>query len=74
MICCRRASQTGKRRGSAGDVRERVRKKLVDMSELVTGAAIARLIAEHEQGRQDHRKKLYTLLAYQLWARRYRPA
>jgi asparagine synthase (glutamine-hydrolysing) len=36
--------------------------------------AIARLIAEHEQGRQDHRKKLYTLLAYQLWARRHRPA
>jgi len=35
--------------------------------------AIGRLVAEHEQGRQDHRKKLYTLLAYQLWARRYRP-
>ena len=25
-------------------------------------------------GRRDHRKKLYTLLAFQLWASRYRPA
>jgi asparagine synthase (glutamine-hydrolysing) len=36
--------------------------------------AISRIIEEHGQGRRDHRKKLYTLLAYQLWARRYRPS
>jgi asparagine synthase (glutamine-hydrolysing) len=36
--------------------------------------AVERLMSEHEQGTRDHRKKLYTLLAYQLWASRYRPA
>jgi asparagine synthase (glutamine-hydrolysing) len=36
--------------------------------------AIGRLFAEHAEGRRDHRKKLYTLLAFQLWASRYRPA
>jgi asparagine synthase (glutamine-hydrolysing) len=36
--------------------------------------AVSRLMREHEAGRRDHRKKLYTLLAYQLWASRYRPA
>ena len=35
---------------------------------------VERLMSEHEQGSRDHRKKLYTLLAYQLWASRYRPA
>ena len=35
---------------------------------------VERLLAEHEGGRRDHRKKLYTLLAFQLWAQRYRPA
>jgi asparagine synthase (glutamine-hydrolysing) len=34
---------------------------------------IERLLAEHEAGRHDHRKKLYTLLAFQLWAQRYHP-
>jgi asparagine synthase (glutamine-hydrolysing) len=34
---------------------------------------VERLIAEHRQGVHDHRKKLYTLLAWQLWARRHRP-
>jgi asparagine synthase (glutamine-hydrolysing) len=34
--------------------------------------AVARLLDEHESGRRDHRKKLYTLLAFQLWAWRYR--
>jgi asparagine synthase (glutamine-hydrolysing) len=34
---------------------------------------VQRLLAEHESQRRDHRKKLYTLLAFQLWARRYRP-
>jgi asparagine synthase (glutamine-hydrolysing) len=35
--------------------------------------AVERLMVEHAEGRRDHRKKLYTLLAYQLWASRYRP-
>jgi len=35
---------------------------------------VERLIVEHEAGRRDHRKKLYTLLAFQLWALRYRRA
>jgi asparagine synthase (glutamine-hydrolysing) len=36
--------------------------------------AVERLLAEHATGRRDHRKKLYTLLAFQLWASRYHPA
>ena len=36
--------------------------------------AVGRLLAEHAEGRHDHRKKLYTLLAFQLWASRYHPA
>jgi asparagine synthase (glutamine-hydrolysing) len=36
--------------------------------------AVERLLAEHEGRRRDHRKKLYTLLAFQLWASRYRPS
>ena len=36
--------------------------------------AVERLLAEHAAERRDHRKKLYTLLAFQLWASRYRPA
>jgi len=35
--------------------------------------AVERLLSEHESGRRDHRKKLYTLLAFQLWTTRYRP-
>jgi asparagine synthase (glutamine-hydrolysing) len=34
---------------------------------------VERLLREHGEGRRDHRKKLYTLLAWQLWAARYRP-
>jgi asparagine synthase (glutamine-hydrolysing) len=34
---------------------------------------VERLFSEHESGRRDHRKKLYTLLAFQLWALRYHP-
>jgi asparagine synthase (glutamine-hydrolysing) len=33
--------------------------------------AVERLLSEHESRRRDHRKKLYTLLAFQLWASRY---
>jgi asparagine synthase (glutamine-hydrolysing) len=35
---------------------------------------VEQLLSEHESGQRDHRKKLYTLLAFQLWASRYRPA
>jgi asparagine synthase (glutamine-hydrolysing) len=35
--------------------------------------AVARLLAEHRAGRRDHRKKLYTLLAWELWAQRHQP-
>jgi asparagine synthase (glutamine-hydrolysing) len=34
---------------------------------------VERLFSEHESLRRDHRKKLYTLLAFQLWASRYHP-
>ena len=34
---------------------------------------VERLLREHREGRRDHRKKLYTLLTWQLWAARYRP-
>jgi asparagine synthase (glutamine-hydrolysing) len=33
-------------------------------------AAVGRLVAEHRAGTHDHRKPLYTLLAFQLWAGR----
>jgi asparagine synthase (glutamine-hydrolysing) len=32
-------------------------------------AAVARLLAEHERGRADHRKPLWTLLVFELWRR-----
>jgi asparagine synthase (glutamine-hydrolysing) len=35
---------------------------------------VERLLQEHQEGRRDHRKKLYTLLAWRLWAARYRPS
>jgi hypothetical protein len=34
---------------------------------------VERLLSEYESQRRDHRKKLYTLLAFQLWASRYCP-
>jgi asparagine synthase (glutamine-hydrolysing) len=37
-------------------------------------AAVQRLLDEHAAGRHDHRKKLYTLMAFQLWAARYAPS
>jgi asparagine synthase (glutamine-hydrolysing) len=33
--------------------------------------AVQRLLDEHRAGRHDHRKKLYTLLVFLLWSRRY---
>jgi asparagine synthase (glutamine-hydrolysing) len=35
---------------------------------------VERLVREHQNGARDHRKKLYTLLVFQLWAARYRPS
>ncbi len=34
---------------------------------------VARLLAEHQAGRADHRKPLWTLLAFQMWFDRYGP-
>ena len=33
--------------------------------------AVQRLLDDHQAGRQDHGKKLYTLLVFLLWSRRY---
>ena len=33
--------------------------------------AVQRLLDEHQAGRHDHRKKLYTLLVFLLWSRRH---
>ncbi len=38
---------------------------------VLNGAEAARLLAEHRAGRADHRKKLWTLLAWQLWYERW---
>jgi asparagine synthase (glutamine-hydrolysing) len=35
---------------------------------------VDRLVTEHMRGEADHRKKLYTLLVFMLWARRHRVA
>jgi asparagine synthase (glutamine-hydrolysing) len=32
---------------------------------------VQRMLDEHDTGRHDHRKKLYTLLVFLLWSRRY---
>jgi asparagine synthase (glutamine-hydrolysing) len=34
---------------------------------------VASLLREHQEGRADHRKPLWTLLVFQRWAHRYRP-
>jgi asparagine synthase (glutamine-hydrolysing) len=34
---------------------------------LFHAAEVARRIAEHQSGRRDHRKPLWTLLMFQLW-------
>ena len=36
--------------------------------------AVRRLLSEHRAGRADHRKPLWTLLVFQLWADRWLPA
>jgi asparagine synthase (glutamine-hydrolysing) len=80
------ASSTARRRDSGVPMgrwlREDLRGLLLDVFRpealraegLFRPEAIARIVDEHQRGRRDHRKKLYTLLAYQLWARRYRPS
>jgi asparagine synthase (glutamine-hydrolysing) len=40
---------------------------------LMRPEVVARLLAEHRAGRRDHRKPLYTLLAFELWASRVLP-
>src|SRR3989344_8011134 len=34
-------------------------------------ARVAHLLAEHEEGKKDHRKKIWTLLVFQLWYRQW---
>jgi asparagine synthase (glutamine-hydrolysing) len=41
---------------------------------LFRAEAVGDLLSEHMLARADHRKKLYTLLVFVLWARRYRVA
>jgi asparagine synthase (glutamine-hydrolysing) len=40
---------------------------------LLAPAAVARVMAEHTSGRHDHRKLLYTLLAFERWREAYLP-
>jgi asparagine synthase (glutamine-hydrolysing) len=54
-------------------LREACAPDLIRRAGLFRPEVVARLLAEHDAGRRDHRKKLYTLLAFQLWAERYRP-
>ncbi len=60
-----------------GELRPLLRKacapNVVRRAGLLRPEAVERLLAEHDAGRRDDRKKLYTLLAFQLWAERYRP-
>jgi asparagine synthase (glutamine-hydrolysing) len=41
---------------------------------LLRAEAVTRLVEEHQRGVHDHRKKLYTLLVFLLWARHHRVA
>jgi asparagine synthase (glutamine-hydrolysing) len=43
----------------------------LDRGGLFRSATMKRLLDEHHAGRRDHRKKLYTLLVFLLWSRRY---
>ena len=40
---------------------------------LLDSAAVGRMIAEHQGGRHDHRKALWSLLAFELWREAYLP-
>jgi asparagine synthase (glutamine-hydrolysing) len=40
---------------------------------LLNVAEVTRLLKEHDEGRADHRKPLWTLLALELWMERYGP-
>jgi asparagine synthase (glutamine-hydrolysing) len=41
-------------------------------SGMLNGETIRRLLDEHRQGVRDHRRKLYALLVFLLWSRRYK--
>src|SRR6185503_2541902 len=61
-------------RGELGSLlREACAPEVVRRGGLFRPEVVQRLLREHREGRQDHRKKLYTILAWQLWAARYRP-
>ena len=61
-------------RGELGSLfQEACAPEVVRRGGLFRPEVVQRLLREHREGRQDHRKKLYTMLAWQLWAARYRP-
>ncbi len=55
-------------------LREACGSEVIRRGGLFKPETVERLLEEHDAGRRDHRKKLYTLMAFQLWARRYRAA
>jgi asparagine synthase (glutamine-hydrolysing) len=61
-------------RGELGSLlQEACSPEVVRRGGLFRPEVVQRLLREHRERRQDHRKKLYTMLAWQLWAARYRP-
>lgn len=50
---------------------ELLSKKALTESNFFDEKAVARLLAEHEEGIRDHRKKLWTLMVFQLWFRKW---
>ena len=52
---------------------EYLRPELLRAQGVFEPAAVGRLVAEHLEGRADHRKPLWTLLTFQRWAEVYRP-
>jgi len=62
------------RRELAPMLRDTCAPEVIRRAGLFRPEAVGQLLAEHAEGRRDHRKKLYTLLAFQFWASRYHPA
>jgi asparagine synthase (glutamine-hydrolysing) len=50
---------------------EMLEEKRIRRQGLFRHEAVRRLLEEHFSGRKDHRKKLYTLLSFQLWHAKY---
>ena len=52
-------------------MRETLSKEQLARSGVFEERVVERLMNEHEQGRADHRKKLWTILVFQLWYERW---